>query len=123
MMDGLTESEYREARELVDALKANGYVAADVARALGVHCATVLRRMRRYGLDSAVVANNPRLAARRQNKELPPAPHEPSRQAREQAENRERGMCGCGKPTEPIPGRLTSKSCAGCRARWRRAKS
>ena len=119
----LTEAQQQERAELLEALKSGGYVMARAAETLGVVEATVAARVRRYGLDGLVERHNGRLAARRQNAKLPRAPHEPSRQAQEQARNREQGLCGCGKRTDPFPSGREAKSCKGCRERDRRRKS
>lgn len=112
-----------EAQQLLKALEEQGYVLARVARALGVTNATVANRVKKYRLDELVESNNARLRAHRVNRLYPPAPHEPSRQAQEQKRNRELGLCGCGKPTDPLPSGKKAKSCKGCRERDRVRKS
>lgn len=108
----LSDAETVEKEELIKALKACGYIMAGTAAALGIHETTVQRRIKRYGLDALVEAHNPRVRALRTNRELPPAPHEPSRQALEQKRNREAGLCGCGRPpAKRLDGKL-GKSCA-----------
>jgi hypothetical protein len=121
----LSEAETSEKEELLRALKACDYIMAGTAAALGIHETTVQRRIRRYGLDALVEKHNPRVRALRTNRELPPAPHECSRQALEQKRNREAGLCGCGRPIDPdmlYDRQSESKSCANCRARWRDRK-
>ncbi len=122
MAERLTEAEQKDRDALWRALQEEGYVVARAAEALGIHETTLSRRIRRYGLDAAVEARNPRLAALRQNRELPPAPHEVSRQALEQKRNREHGLCGCGRPPVPLDSGAMGRSCARCRERDRRRK-
>ncbi len=121
-MAELDEAETSEKEALLEALKANDYIVARAAVSLGIHETTALRRMKRHGLDAAVLRQNPRLRALRQNRMLPPAPHEPSRQAQEQRANREAGLCSCGKPPDPLPSGKPGKSCATCRERDRNRK-
>lgn len=124
-MNALSKEEASEREKLIEKLKEHGYVMAGAAAALGIHETTVLRRVRRYGLDALVEEHNPRTRALRENRELPPAPHEPSRQARQQQENRDAGLCRCGRPVDPdrkYQRKRPSTSCAHCRAGWRKRK-
>ncbi len=118
----LSEAETRERDELIEALKACGYIMAGTAASLGIHETTVQRRIKRYGLDALVEKHNPRVKALRTNRDLPRAPHEVSRQAEKQRENRERGLCWCGQPPSfKLNGEL-GKSCAKHLSRDRERK-
>jgi hypothetical protein len=122
MAGPLTEEESRDKVLLGNVLEIVGYDMRKAGEILGVHETTVLRRVRRYGLEPELVARNPRAQARRtiQPHDLPGAP---TRQALEQKRNREAGLCGCGKPIEPEAlTRRKAVSCANCRARWRKSK-
>ncbi len=119
MADAVAE----EKRALLDALKRGGYVLAEAGRLLGVDRSTVLRRVRRHGLADHVAEQNPDLAERRARRDLPPAPHEPSRQALHQQENRARGLCGCGKPPGVKENGEPAKQCSACLVTGRRSKA
>ncbi len=118
----LSEAEQAEKNELIKTLKACDYIMAGTAAALGIHETTVQRRIKRYGLDALVECHNPRVRALRTNRELPRAPHEVSRQAQKQAENRANGLCWCGQPPSlKLNGEL-GKSCAKHLSRDRERK-
>lgn len=106
-----------ERARIVAALEASGYVVAHAALALGASKTTLRRRIEAYGLDGLVEEHSQRVRQIRMNRELPAAPHEPSRQAQEQAANRAKGLCSCGRPPAPRRDGKPGRMCKGCRAR------
>ncbi len=122
MADAAQSEEKAERDRIIEALKASDYSPAHAADALGMTRSTMGRRIKAYGLDTWIEQNNQRVQRRRTNRELPPAPHEPSRQAQAQAANRAAGLCGCGKPPDPKPSGEPGRMCDGCRTRARNQK-
>ncbi len=106
-----------ERKALIDALEANDYVLSRAAVTLGVHETTVLRRVREHGLDGELEERNARTRDMRLRRVLPPAPHEPSRQAEHQQKNRAAGLCGCGGEPEKRADGVVYKQCRNCRER------
>lgn len=118
----LSPEERDEKARIFAALKAKSYIPKDAAVALGMTYTTLRRRIVAYGLTSIVERNNRRLRRRRENAEAPPAPHEVSRQAQEQRANRERGLCSCGRPPDPLDDGTLGRMCEGCRTKARDRK-
>lgn len=114
----MSDKEASEERSRIfAALEASGYVVAHAALALGAPKTTLRRRIVELGLDALLVERSRRIRKLRLNRELPPAPHEPSRQAQEQAEHRAAGLCSCGKPPAPRRDGSPGRMCGGCRKR------
>lgn len=111
-----------ERARIVAALEAADYVVQHAANALGVAKTTLRRRIAEHGLDEWLEEHSRRIARRRMNREAPPAPHEPSRQAQDQAEHRSRGLCSCGKPPAPKTNGQPGRMCEKCRERERGKK-
>jgi hypothetical protein len=118
----LTAEERADKVRILRALKASAYVPKDAAAALGMSYSTVRRRVATYGLTSIVEQHNRRLRRRRENAELPPAPHEPSRQAQDQREHREAGRCSCGRKPAPRRDGSPGRMCETCREKARDRK-
>lgn len=111
-----------EKRKIERALEEVGYVISRAAAALGYSEATLHRRLTQHGLQELVRERSQRVQRRRDNQEFPPAPHEVSRQAQDQRANRERGLCGCGKPPADRRNGDPGRMCKDCRKRARRRK-
>lgn len=111
-----------ERDRIKNALEASGYVISRAAAALGYSEATMHRRIEAHGLQDLVRGKSRRIQRRRDNQEFPRAPHEVSRQAEDQRANRERGLCGCGKPPEQLDNGDPGRMCGGCRERARESK-
>lgn len=111
-----------ERDRIKSALEAEGYIISRAAAALGYSEATLHRRLTQHGLQDMVRERSQRVQRRRDNQEFPPAPHEVSRQAQDQRANRERGLCGCGKPPAPLANGDPGKMCERCRKRARNSK-
>jgi hypothetical protein len=118
----LTKEERAERDRILRALERYAFVPKDAAAALGMSYSTVRRRIEAYALSPIVEKHNRRLRRRRENAELPPAPHEPSRQAQDQREHREAGRCSCGKPPAPRRDGSPGRMCETCREKARDRK-
>jgi hypothetical protein len=118
----LTKEERSERDRILRALESVAFVPKDAAAALGMSHSTVRRRIEAYGLGPIVEEHNRRLRRRRENAELPPAPHEPSRQAQDQREHREAGLCSCGKAPAPRRDGSPGRMCGTCREKARDRK-
>jgi hypothetical protein len=118
----LTKEERAEKAKILRALRRDKFVPKLAAATLGMSYSTMRRRVAAYGLTSIVEAHNRRLRRRRENAELPPAPHEPSRQAQDQREHREAGRCSCGKPPAPRRDGSPGRMCETCREKARDRK-
>lgn len=118
----LKADEKAERDKIVAAIKAANYSPALAADAIGYSRATMSRRVKAYGLDGWVEEHNQRVQRRRLNRELPPAPHEASRQAQDQKRNRVAGLCGCGRQPDPLPSGAPGRMCKKCRASAREQK-
>jgi DNA-binding transcriptional ArsR family regulator len=120
--EALSKEQAKERALILRALKEEGFVPKAAAEALGMSHSTVRRRIEAYGLDDLVQAHNRRLRRRRENAEFPRAPHEKSRQAMDQQEHRESGMCSCGRPPVPKRDGEPGRMCGRCRDEARRRK-
>jgi hypothetical protein len=118
----LTKEERADMARILRALKASAFVPKFAAVMLGMSYSTVRRRIEAYALSPVVEKHNRRLRRRRENAELPPAPHESSRQAQDQREHREAGMCSCGKPPAPRRDGSPGRMCKTCREKARDRK-
>lgn len=117
-----------ESDRIVAALEANGYVLTRAAAALGVGRSTLGRWIQVHELGALIEEKNRRI--RRLHETLdagayPPAPHERSRQAEDQAANRAAGLCSCGRPPDPLADGAPGKMCEACRERerWKKRRS
>lgn len=116
-----------ERDRIIEALEANGYVVKRAAAALGIGKTTLGRRIQACGLDEFLEQKSRRVRRLRGTLEaqaagLPPAPHERSRQAEDQESNRRAGLCGCGRPVEPLDNGNKGSMCTRCRTRERERK-
>lgn len=118
----LSTEERAEKSKILRALRRAKFVPKTAAATLGMSYSTMRRRVVAYGLTSIVEAHNRRLRRRRENAELPPAPHEPSRQAQDQREHREAGRCSCGKLPEPRRDGSPGRMCVTCREKAKNRK-
>jgi hypothetical protein len=118
----LTADERKDKARILRALKSSKFVPKDAAVALGMSYSTVRRRIEAYALSPIVEKHNRRLRRRRENAELPPAPHEPSRQAQDQREHREAGLCSCGRRPAPRRNGSPGRMCETCRVKARDRK-
>jgi hypothetical protein len=118
----LTKDERAEKARILRALRRDKFIPKSAAATLGMSYSTMRRRIEAYGLTSIVETHNRRLRRRRENAELPPAPHEPSRQAQDQREHREAGRCSCGKPPTPKRNGSPGRMCETCREKARDRK-
>jgi hypothetical protein len=118
----LTKEERAERDRILRALESAAFVPKDAAAALGMSYSTMRRRIEAYALSPIVEEHNRRLRRRRENAELPPAPHEPSRQAQDQREHRDAGRCSCGKPPAPRRNGSPGRMCVPCREKAKNRK-